>query len=475
MDLAATLAPSARLLAGRYRRASLSAPTVGLWAVVADAVALMSATWFVLYATGDDDFAAIPAVAMAAALGCCGLVLVAAMQRYRVASLRRGRDSAGAILAALVLPLALFDWRGDVADTVAAAFVAGLLGPVSARLVLAAWLRWATESGLMERRAVLVGGGAGAREVIEGLAARPDNDVRVCAIFDDRTGARSPDLVLDVPRIGTFADLLGFARAAEIDLVVITLSTSAEARIAELLDLFATLPVPVHLSAFSDDLTFAGGKQGGLRVLVEGTFGPRVRLAKRAFDLVIGTFALLALSPVMAAAALAIRLDSPGPILFRQWRTGFAGRPVQVLKFRTMRAESADPEARNVVRRGDGRVTRVGRFLRKSSIDELPQLVNVLRGELSLVGPRPHAVDARSAQQEAFDALVADYGRRHRLPPGLTGWAQVHGWRGTVEAAEHLRARVDHDLWYIENWSPWLDLRILLRTPLSLFRTGNAF
>ena len=172
---------------------------------------------------------------------------------------------------------------------------------------------------------------------------------------------------------------------------------------------------------------------------------------------------------------MAVRLDSPGPILFRQPRHGYNHRPVEVWKFRSMYAEACDPAARRVVTRGDPRVTRVGRFIRRWSIDELPQLFNVLTGELSLVGPRPHPVGAVSSRREAFEAIVEGYAARHKMRPGLTGWAQVHGLRGEIEDPAALCARVEHDLWYIENWSIWLDLRILALTPVRLLAGANAY
>ena len=299
--------------------------------------------------------------------------------------------------------------------------------------------------------------------------------MRICAIFDDRGEGRTPEFTLDVPKIGRFDDLVAFARRAEIDMIVITLPATADARIARLMRQFAVLPVPVHLSAFTDDFAFGAGRGGGLVKMADGTFSARRRLTKRALDLGLGALALVLAAPVMALAALAIRMEGPGPILFRQPRSGFNERTVEVLKFRTMRQEEADVTARRVVRRADDRITRIGRLLRKSSIDELPQLVNVLRGELSLVGPRPHAVGAVSASQQAFEELVEGYSARHRLPPGITGLAQVNGLRGTIEDPEELRARVALDLAYIENWSLWLDLKILARTPLSLLDTSNAY
>ena len=479
MDVLADLSPTARHLAGRYRRASLTAPTLALGLLVVDLALFTLAAWFALYAAAPPEtFGPERAVAWGIALASGTCALIGSSGGYARARAGSARVSAllcvGAATAVAVLVTFARPFGTAPIDLVTGVMAAAVVGVVPTRAALAVVVRWAADLGLMERRAVLVGGGEDARRVIDAMEARPGNDVRVCAIFDDRSGARSPDLVLDVPRIGAFADLVGFARAAEIDLVIITIDPSAEERIGQLVDRFSVLPVPVHLSAFSHDMAF-GGAGGGLLSVAEGTLTPGTRLAKRGFDLLIGTAALVLLSPVMVAAALAVRLDSPGPILFRQWRAGFSERPVKVLKFRTMRAEATDPQAAQVVTRGDDRVTRVGRFLRRTSIDELPQLLNVLRGELSLVGPRPHAIDARSAAQDRFDALVEGYSRRHRLPPGLTGWAQIHGYRGTVERAEAIRGRVDHDLWYIENWSLGLDLKILAKTPWVLLRGTNAF
>jgi exopolysaccharide biosynthesis polyprenyl glycosylphosphotransferase len=197
-------------------------------------------------------------------------------------------------------------------------------------------------------------------------------------------------------------------------------------------------------------------------------------IAKRSFDLVIASLAIVALSPVMLATAIAIRLDSPGPIFFRQKRYGFNNEVIDVLKFRSMYHHMADPAAKKVVTRNDPRVTRVGRFIRKTSIDELPQLFNVLAGSLSLVGPRPHAVNAHTANQ-LFEQVVDGYFARHRVRPGVTGWAQINGWRGEIDSHEKIMGRVEADLHYIENWSVLFDLYILAITPFRLLDTENAY
>jgi lipopolysaccharide/colanic/teichoic acid biosynthesis glycosyltransferase len=176
----------------------------------------------------------------------------------------------------------------------------------------------------------------------------------------------------------------------------------------------------------------------------------------------------------MAIVALAIKLDSKGPIFFRQQRFGFNNEKIGVLKFRSLYHDCADPRASKVVTKNDPRVTRVGRFIRKTSLDELPQLLNVVfRGNLSLVGPRPHAVQGK-LQNRLFDETVDGYFARHRVKPGITGWAQINGWRGEIDNETKIQKRVELDLYYIENWSMLFDLYILWRTPLALLKTENA-
>ncbi len=188
---------------------------------------------------------------------------------------------------------------------------------------------------------------------------------------------------------------------------------------------------------------------------------------KYALDRPLALLLLLAALPVLLAAALAIRLEGPGPVLFRQPRYGRHRRVITVYKLRTMHAAASDPLARRLATAGDSRVTRVGRLLRRSSLDELPQLWNVVRGEMSLVGPRPHALGARAGELLYPDA-VSRYPNRYRVKPGLTGLAQVTGRRGATPTARELTGRVARDLWYIDNWSFFLDLKILLRTPLAM-------
>ena len=194
------------------------------------------------------------------------------------------------------------------------------------------------------------------------------------------------------------------------------------------------------------------------------------QIAKRLVDVTIGLLALIIFSPVIALTALAIKLDGPGPVLFLQNRKGFNGRHFVMFKFRTMTVQENGEIVRQATR-DDPRVTKIGRHLRSSSIDELPQLINVLRGEMSLVGPRPHAL----AHDNYFEKLLQDYAFRHHVKPGMTGWAQANGLRGPTPSVEQIARRVEMDLWYINNWSLWLDIEIIIKTVLEVLRKRNAF
>jgi undecaprenyl-phosphate galactose phosphotransferase/putative colanic acid biosynthesis UDP-glucose lipid carrier transferase len=191
---------------------------------------------------------------------------------------------------------------------------------------------------------------------------------------------------------------------------------------------------------------------------------------KRTFDIIVAGTALVLLSPLLSVVALAIGLSSPGSVIFRQKRNGFNGREFTIYKFRTMTV-SEDGAAVRQAQPSDERITALGALLRATSIDELPQLVNVLLGDMSLVGPRPHAV----AHDDQYSKLIANYAYRHHVKPGITGWAQVNGFRGGTARIELMEGRVDLDLWYINNWSVWLDLWILIRTCVELSRRRNAY
>lgn len=473
------MSEAAANVAAGLQRPSLAPASIAALVAALDLSVIATILWFAQYATLPPS-GFNPLVATASGLvAAVGSVALGVLNRsYSPHLLRWPWQAASRTAIAVAGPVALMgNLMVDVAatDFLLVAGAALATGVVPLRFIQARIIAWIIDSGLIQRRAVVAGGGVHAERLIRGLAARPESDVRLYSIFDDRDDLRSPQQVLGLPKIGGYDDLIGFVRNSEVDMVIISLPLDAEERINWLLARLKVLPVEVRLSAFSVDYAFTPQAGEPLIAAIRGTFAPERRLMKRAFDIVFATLALLLVWPVMLLAALAIRLETGGPVFFRQKRHGYNDRVIDVLKFRSMFVEAADPTARRIVTRDDPRVTSVGRFLRRTSIDELPQLFNVLRGDLSLVGPRPHAVDALSSQQERFTSIVEGYSARHRLPPGITGWAQIHGLRGEVDLPAKLRDRFEHDLYYIENWSLWLDLRILLRTPLSLVQNRMVY
>ena len=271
------------------------------------------------------------------------------------------------------------------------------------------------------------------------------------------------------------ARVIEYARKAEIEEIVVEADPNRWTQLRAFVADLRVLPFPVVFVPVGAVSEIFGRptRALGSAIRVELQRGPLTLLesfAKRLFDLLGAGVALLLLSPLLAAVAVAIKLDSPGPVLFRQQRCGFNGRSFAILKFRTMFVLENGPSIIQA-RQADSRVTRVGKWLRRTSVDELPQLINVLGGSMSLVGPRPHAV----AHDSQFDKAVRNYAFRGRVKPGLTGWAQIHGCRGPTPTASLVERRVAYDLWYIDNWSLRLDLAILLQTPIEVLRGRNAF
>jgi len=358
-------------------------------------------------------------------------------------------------------------------------YVAGLAALLAARLALLVFLRAKIREGVFERRTAIVGGGPAAEELIQALEASGDASIRIVGVFDDRDDDRSSLVVAGHPKLGNVSDLVAYARRARLDLIVFTVPISAEARILQMLAKLWVLPIDIRLSAHATKLRLRPRAYSYLgKVPVLDVFDKPLAdwdvIVKGVFDRTVALVALLALSLPMIGVALAVKLTSRGPVLFRQKRYGFNNELIEVFKFRSMYVDQGDAAASRLVTRDDPRVTPVGRFIRKTSLDELPQLFNVLKGDLSLVGPRPHALQAKAANT-LYDQVVDGYFARHKVKPGITGWAQINGWRGETDTSEKIQKRVEHDLYYIENWSILLDIRILANTPLSLFKTENAY
>jgi len=339
--------------------------------------------------------------------------------------------------------------------------------------------RW-TRQGRFDRRTVVVGGGDRGEALITKLLEQRDSDLRLIGMFDDRGGDRSPGSCNGVPKLGKVNDLVEFARHTRVDLVIVALPATAEARILQMVKKLWVLPLDIRLAAHGSKLQFRPRSYSYIgNVPVFDVFDRPIAhwdvVTKWIFDKIVGTAVLICIAPIMLMIALAIKLDSKGPIFFKQRRHGFNNEIIEVYKFRSMYVEHTDEMARNVVVRNDPRVTRVGRFLRKTSLDELPQLFNVVFvGNMSLVGPRPHAIYG-TAEGILYDEAVDGYFARHRIKPGITGWAQINGWRGGTDSKEKIQRRVEHDLYYIENWSILFDFLILARTPFALIRGESAY
>jgi Undecaprenyl-phosphate glucose phosphotransferase len=377
------------------------------------------------------------------------------------------RAGGGLVLAALAGSAAMMVF--PPADGVRAGL--GLWWVTSFGLVYLAHLGWWLsvrrwrKAGMLTPNVVVVGATKNAERLIGALLET--REAAVLGVFDDRLG-RAPDAICRVPVLGDTQALLSHRVMPYVDRIVITVPSTAQARVRQLIDRLRILPNDISLFLEFD------AAEGSSRALSRLAEAPLAQVSghardearavwKRVQDLLLGSAALVAALPVMAAVAVAVKLDSPGPALFRQRRHGFNNEEIVVWKFRSMRHDCADATASRQVCADDDRITRVGRFIRRTSLDELPQLLNVLRGEMSLVGPRPHAIGMKSGEAESA-RLVAQYAHRHRIKPGVTGWAAIKGSRGPVNTTADVRRRVALDVEYIERQSLWLDLYILAMT-----------
>jgi polysaccharide biosynthesis protein PslA len=345
------------------------------------------------------------------------------------------------------------------------------------RSVLIPVLRGWSRSGRLARRVAVIGTGEFSRVFIDRLRSEPEF-YTVVGLYDDRI-RRSPAQQDGVALRGNVADLLERSRKEQIDLIVIALPLDAIQRISMILEEIGSAVADICLTTDALGYRYRSSQVSSVGTNPVVLIGERPlkdwRAArKRVFDLVVGLFALAVLSPLLGLIALAIRLDSSGPILFRQPRLGFNNRTFLCYKFRSMHHAMTDLSGGLQATRGDARITRTGKWLRALSLDELPQLWNVLKGDMSLVGPRPHPLHTKAADRLYTD-VVAKYAFRHRMKPGMTGWAQVNGWRGETKTVEQIENRVACDLEYIENWSIWFDVRILFLTITREILSRHAF
>ena len=326
----------------------------------------------------------------------------------------------------------------------------------------------------VQRTAIIAGGGELGRRLAERIRATPWLGIRVAGYFDDRTQDRITGIA-PTEVLGNLQQLASYVKQNRVDLIYVTLPMASQPRIVKLLDELHDTTASIY---FTPDIFLFHLIQarmdaiGGIPVVAvcETPFYGINGLVKRASDIVLALAILLLISPLMLAIAIGVKRSSPGPILFRQRRYGLDGREIVVYKFRSMKVL----EDGNVIRqatRDDDRVTPFGAYLRRTSLDELPQFINVLQGRMSVVGPRPHAV----AHNEMYRKLIKGYMIRHKVRPGITGWAQVNGLRGETETLDKMKERIEYDLEYLRNWSLLLDLQIVVRTVFVVLRKQNAY
>jgi Undecaprenyl-phosphate glucose phosphotransferase len=358
-------------------------------------------------------------------------------------------------------------------------FLMGGVGLLVVRAAGTGWMRRMKHQGVFNQRVAIFGAGSQGDRLARYIMGNEKLTIDLVGFFDDRTPDRLPAREATLAMRGNLGDLIALIREGRVDQVIVALPWSAETRLQAVVAELAITPVRIRLAPDLASFAFAQRQVvllGDLPVmtLFERPISGFDQVFKKMEDIVLGSILTILASPILLVAAIAIKMDSPGPVFFRQDREGFNNRTFRIWKFRTMRTESCEPDAIRQATRDDDRITRVGRFLRRTSIDELPQLFNVLAGEMSLVGPRPHAASTRAGDR-LFSEVVATYAARHKVKPGITGWAQVSGWRGETDTEEKLLKRLEHDLFYIENWSVMLDLYILIRTIATTLFSKTAF
>jgi len=346
----------------------------------------------------------------------------------------------------------------------------------SGRVVLRLALKSLRKRGFNTRRFAICGVNQLGMQLAQNIQASPELGLELAGFFDDRPACRNNDIDQSVcPRAGTLNKLVGMARSGEVDMVFITFPMRAEKRIQDYLSKLGDTTASVYIvpDFFVFQMLHARWNQiNGLPIVsvfetpICGIDG----VLKRGFDLVVASLVLILMALPMAVIALLVKRSSPGPVFFRQKRYGLQGEEINVWKFRSMSACDNGKVVKQATK-DDDRITPIGRILRRTSLDELPQLLNVLDGSMSLVGPRPHA----SAHNEQYRSLIDGYMLRHKVKPGITGLAQVNGWRGETETLEKMEMRVEFDHRYIREWTLWMDIKILFQTAFVVLKQENAY
>ena len=460
------------------------------WTRLAMRVATAAADWIVIAGTSfaislaynrlgaDDWWSSRAQVNLAVMLASLFVMLNVVRGQYQIGNYIVGEQKIGTALtlwATTFLTLMAFAFATKTSEglsrvAVISTFVVGIPVLLGTRRLVSRLMTLGSKIGLIQARRVLL---VGRESDVTAFAMRyqPWNAGMHIAGTGLLTSERSGE-----PSRGDIARIVAQARHMQLDDVLIIVPWSQTATIDRLIDAFMRMPVTVHLGPERifdrfDEVRIA--KAGGIASLQLGRppLSAGEVVLKRALDIVLASVALVLFAPLLLLIALAIKIDSPGPALFRQRRLGFNQEAFSILKFRSMTVAD-DGDVIRQATRNDQRVTRIGRFLRRWNLDELPQIINVLYGQMSLVGPRPHAI---AHDRQFDDGRIRLYARRHNVKPGITGWAQVHGLRGETDTVEKMQARVEHDLYYIDNWSILLDIEIIIRTVFSKKAYDNAF
>jgi Undecaprenyl-phosphate glucose phosphotransferase len=395
--------------------------------------------------------------------------------QYHVHRLRRFREelvsvAKGTALLVLLVIGGIFSTHSSYESraTIVAFSVLTFVGVLVVRRLSWASIRWLRKRGFNQSRAILVGTGRVARKTARALRRASWMGIRVAGFVEDLPSRWTDDLTI----LGTTAELPALIQKHQIEHVLICLPLSRYHEARRVFDIVSQSLVEVRLVPDVPDLaglSLTTANLDGLPVVglrESPHFGLNV-VVKRAMDVAMSAVGLVLISPLLGLLALLVKMTSPGPVFYRQERCGLNGKSFQMLKFRSMRSDAEQHTGAVWARKDDPRRTRFGTFIRATSLDELPQLFNVLKGDMSLVGPRPE----RPVFIQQFSRSIPNYMARHRVKAGITGWAQVHGWRGNTS----LRKRVQYDLYYITHWTPWLDLRILVMTVFKGLMHRNAY
>ena len=341
------------------------------------------------------------------------------------------------------------------------------------RLIFQQLLKLFRSKGFNSRQVALLGANALSEEVIKHIKGHSSLGMHVEGIYDDRKLPRDEKLKNTV--VGSSDDLVEKCKNGQVDLIYITLPMKADSRIKQVIDKLSDTTVSVYLLPDIYTYQLFNGRWSNFAghpvvSVFETPFSGIDSVVKRVQDVIVSLVILTLIAPLLLAISITVKTTSAGPVLFKQRRYGIAGEDITVWKFRSMTTQDNGDDVKQATK-GDARITRLGAFLRRTSLDELPQFFNVLTGDMSIVGPRPHA----AVHNELYRNQIRGYMLRHAVKPGITGWAQINGWRGETDTLDKMESRIEHDHWYISHWSLWLDIKIIFLTVFKGFVSSKAY